>query len=76
MSALSESSTIRISLVIAFSSVIVGATWWASAIESRVSGSEQKIQAVQNEARETNEQLSELNATMREIKVLLKERGR
>ena len=61
---ISDNTTIQISIVALLLSVIFGASWWASAMEQRVT-------KVSEENRDMVIELKEMNKTLVEIKVVI-----
>lgn len=75
MQAITEKTLIPLGIIASLLAAAVGATTWMTALYSRVSVAEQRIQDVEATNKETIKELKLVNETLVEIKTILDKRG-
>ena len=76
MKAITENTYIPIGLIASILSFIIGSTWWAASLHSRVAQAEDAVTDVKASQKELVHELKTVNETLSEIRILLAKKSK
>jgi hypothetical protein len=76
MQSISEKTHVPISLIAGFLSFVIGATYWAASLHSRVAQAEEAVSEVKITQKELVHEIRTVNQTLNDIRVLLAKKSK